>query len=81
LIKLITVVINLCFHLVLMLICFVKYSSVINLDLFWKQLFSCNLFLTLSIHSTNQKQHLAQQHSAVLPTVVMFSVSYYLFLD
>ncbi len=29
-----------CFHLVLMLICFEKYYSVINLDLFWKQVFS-----------------------------------------
>ena len=26
-----------------MFVCFVKYSSVINLDLFWKQLFSHNM--------------------------------------
>jgi hypothetical protein len=42
LIKLIAFVFNLCFPLVLMFICFVKYSSEINLDLFWKQLFSYN---------------------------------------
>jgi hypothetical protein len=40
LIKLIASIINLCFHLVLMFICFEKYSSVINLDLFWEHLFS-----------------------------------------
>ncbi len=38
LIKLINIVINFCFNLVLIFIC----SSVINLDLFWKQLFSYN---------------------------------------
>jgi hypothetical protein len=38
--KLIASVINLCFNLVLMFICFEKYSSVINLDLFWKHLIS-----------------------------------------
>jgi hypothetical protein len=35
--KLITFVINFCFNLDLMFIFFVKYSSVIKLDLFWKQ--------------------------------------------
>jgi len=38
--KLIASVINLCFNLVLMFICFEKYSSVINLNLFWKHLIS-----------------------------------------
>ncbi len=40
-----TFVINFCFHLVLMFICFAKYSSVRNLDLFWKQSFlvSCSI--------------------------------------
>ncbi len=73
--------INLCFNLVLMFICFVKYSSVINLIYSVKQLLILGEKSVTVERQWHKEPHLLTQHAVFLKHASLLCYDHKVFMD